>query len=111
MSSADMPTSPEGPARPDVPTDRDTPTRGPAKSAPYVIAGILLAIAIVVPLFVPSYSSNSPRLAGIPFFYWYQMLWVPITAGLVGISYQVVVREDRRRRDAIRGGVGQGEVR
>ncbi|MBT1003485.1 DUF3311 domain-containing protein [Paenarthrobacter sp. DKR-5] len=81
----------------------DVPTRGPARSGPYVIAGVLLAISILVPLFVPAYASDNPRLAGIPFFYWYQMLWVPITAALVGISYRLVTKEDRRRREAVRG--------
>ncbi|QHK20348.1 DUF3311 domain-containing protein [Pseudarthrobacter psychrotolerans] len=81
----------------------DVPTRGPARSGPYIVAGILLAIAVLVPLFVPAYSIDKPRLAGMPFFYWYQMLWVPITAGLVGVSYLLVAKEDRRRRAAARG--------
>jgi hypothetical protein len=81
----------------------DMPTRGPARPGPYIIAGILLATAIVVPLFVPAYSVDEPRLAGMPFFYWYQMMWIPVTAGLVGISYWLVTREDRRRRQAVRG--------
>ncbi|WP_211882230.1 DUF3311 domain-containing protein [Pseudarthrobacter albicanus] len=79
----------------------DVPTRGVGRSGPYIVAGILLAVAVVVPLLVPAYSSDQPRLAGFPFFYWYQMLWVPITAALVGISYRLVTREDRRRRDAV----------
>lgn len=81
----------------------DVPTRGPARSGPYVITGILLAIAIVVPLFVPAYSHDEPRLAGMPFFYWYQMMWIPITSGLVGISFWLVSKEDRRRRESVRG--------
>ena len=70
----------------------DAPTRGPARPGPYVIAGILLATAIVVPLFVPAYSIDEPRLAGMPFFYWYQMMWIPFTAGLVGCSYWLVAK-------------------
>lgn len=89
----------------------DVPTRGPAKPGPYVISGILLLIAIVVPLFVPGYSFDQPRLAGIPFFYWYQMAWIPVTAALVGISYWLVTKEDRRRREAVRGQAGMGEER
>ncbi len=81
----------------------DVPTRGPARPGPYIVAGILLAIAILVPLLVPVYSIDQPRLAGMPFFYWYQMLWVPITAGMVGVSYWLVTKEDRRRREAARG--------
>jgi hypothetical protein len=81
----------------------DVPTRGPARPGPYVITGILLAVAIVVPLFVPAYSVDEPRLAGMPFFYWYQMSWIPITSALVGISFWLVNKEDRRRRESVRG--------
>jgi Protein of unknown function (DUF3311) len=87
----------------------DVPTRGPARSGPYVVSGILLLIAIVVPLFVPAYSLDEPRLGGMPFFYWYQMMWVPVTAALVGICYRLVSKEDRRRREAVRGVTGVGE--
>jgi hypothetical protein len=89
----------------------DAPTRGPARPGPYVIAGILLATAIVVPLFVPVYSIDEPRLAGMPFFYWYQMMWIPVTAGLVGCSYWLITKEDRRRREAVRGTTGAEDER
>jgi hypothetical protein len=87
----------------------DVPTRGPARSGPYAIAGILLGAAIVIPLLVPAYSFDEPRLAGMPFFYWYQMMWIPVTAALVGISYWLVSKEDRRRRDSVRGITNAGE--
>ncbi|YCH06271.1 DUF3311 domain-containing protein [Arthrobacter sp. alpha11c] len=80
----------------------DLPTRGPARPGPYIAAGILLAISVLVPLFVPAYAIDKPRLFGMPFFYWYQMLWVPITAGLIGISYRLVTKEDQRRRTVAR---------
>lgn len=83
---------------------RDTPTRGPARPAPYIVAGILLAAAIVLPLAPQLYSFDQPRLGGMPFFYWYQLLWVPISAALSGIAYWLVSSEDRRRRAAARGG-------
>lgn len=81
----------------------DVPTRGPARPGPYIITGILLAIAIVVPLLVPTYSFDEPRVAGMPFFYWYQMMWIPITSALVGVSYRLISKEDRRRRESVQG--------
>jgi hypothetical protein len=30
------------------------------------------------------------------------MSWIPITSALVGISYWLVGKEDRRRRDSVR---------
>ncbi|WP_426999215.1 DUF3311 domain-containing protein [Pseudarthrobacter sp. N5] len=81
---------------------RDMPTRGPARPAPYVVSGVLLGLGIIIPLLVPMYASIEPRLGGMPFFYWYQMLLVPIEAGVIGICYWVVTREDQRRRDVLK---------
>ena len=38
-------------------------------------------------LWVPSYNSVEPSWAGVPFFYWYQMLWVIISGVLTAIVY------------------------
>ena len=70
------------------PTDprwRLTPTK-------YAVAAILL-IAIVVPLLVSTYDQKEPRLFGFPFFYWYQLAWVFIAAGLCGLSFWILKRE------------------
>jgi membrane protein implicated in regulation of membrane protease activity len=48
---------------------------------------ILLLIPFIAILWVPSYASASPELAGIPFFYWYQFLWVFISAVLTAAVY------------------------
>lgn len=80
----------------------DSPTRGPAKPLPYVISGILLAAAIVLPLMVPMYAHADPHLFSFPFFFWYQMLWVPMCAILIGISYWLMTAEDKRRRAAVK---------
>ncbi len=58
----------------------------------WVVAGILL-LGIVVPLLVPTYARVSPRLFGFPFFYWYQLMWVFIAAGLCALSYLLLKRE------------------
>ncbi len=80
----------------------EAPTRGPARPMPYVIAGILLAIAIIAPLLVPLYARADPPLFGLPFFYWYQILSVFIEAFILWITYLIVIREDNRRRAAVR---------
>jgi hypothetical protein len=36
---------------------------------------------------VSSYNRVEPQWGGIPFFYWYQLLWIPIGAGLTLIVY------------------------
>jgi hypothetical protein len=48
---------------------------------------LLLLIQFVVSLWVPFYNRVDPTWIGIPFFYWYQMLWVIIGAILTAIVY------------------------
>ena len=66
----------------------------------YLIAGTLLVLSVIVPLLVSTYARDEPRLWGFPFFYWYQLLWVFVSAITVSISYQLVMREERKRRAA-----------
>ena len=40
-------------------------------------------------LWVSSYNRVEPMIAGIPFFYWYQLLWILIAAVLIAIVYLV----------------------
>lgn len=69
-----------------------------------VLAGLLLAVGIVVPLAVPTYASDGPRLWGFPFFYWYQLAWVFGTAILVGIAFVLLHRDETLHRDELTGG-------
>jgi len=47
----------------------------------------LLIAPFIAVLWVPFYNSVEPSLIGIPFFYWYQLLWVLISAVLIYIVY------------------------
>ncbi len=47
----------------------------------------LLLIPFIGTLWVSSYASADPAWFGIPFFYWYQFLWVIISAVLTAIVY------------------------
>ncbi len=47
---------------------------------------LLLLIPYIAMLWVPSYNRVEPMLAGIPFFYWYQMLWI-----LLGVAVLIPV--------------------
>ena len=46
---------------------------------------LLFAIPYVAMLWVPSYNRLEPELGGVPFFYWYQLLWILLGAAIVGI--------------------------
>jgi hypothetical protein len=38
-------------------------------------------------LFPGIYARETPTLLGFPFFYWYQFLWVLLTAGITALVY------------------------
>ncbi|RAJ71437.1 uncharacterized protein DUF3311 [Streptomyces sp. Amel2xB2] len=86
-----MPAPPETPeTEPRSPLPVVTPTR--------VVVGLCLFVPFVALLWVSSYSRTEPTLIGLPFFYWYQMLWVLLSGALTMVAYKLVRREDARRR-------------
>ncbi len=52
----------------------------------HVVIAVLLLIPLIALLDIPSYNSVKPSLGGISFFYWYQLLWMPIAAILYYIA-------------------------
>ncbi|MET9294720.1 DUF3311 domain-containing protein [Streptomyces sp. NPDC003077] len=75
-----------------------TPDRRRVVTPTRVVAGLCLFAPFVAMLWVSSYAKVEPTLIGIPFFYWYQMLWVLISTGLTMIAYKLVQREQRARK-------------
>ena len=53
----------------------------------------LLLIPLIGTLIPPLYNTEDPRLIGIPFCYWYQLLWVPLS---VLVTWSVYQRTKRR---------------
>lgn len=49
---------------------------------------LLLLIPFIGLLWLPFYNRLEPAVFGMPFFYWYQLLWVPVTALLIWIVFQ-----------------------
>lgn len=49
---------------------------------------ILLLVVAVLALAVPWYNRATPVLFGFPFFYWYQMLVVPVGSLLIYLVYR-----------------------
>jgi hypothetical protein len=54
---------------------------------------LLLLIPFFGLLSVPLYNLRQPELLGFPFFYWYQLAWVPISSFLTWLVYRGV-RDD-----------------
>jgi hypothetical protein len=44
---------------------------------------LLFLIPFVAMLWVPFYNRLEPELGGIPFFYWYQLGWILLSAAIV----------------------------
>jgi len=49
---------------------------------------LLLLLPFIGLLWVPFYNGLTPTFLGFPFFYWYQLLWVPVTSLLLWIVYR-----------------------
>jgi hypothetical protein len=77
----------------------------------WVIVGILLLLAAVPPLLVPTYTRVDPTLWGFPFYFWYQFLLVPFAAVCTTIAYVVAKEAYRRDRAAQRRRPTGGEQR
>ncbi|HVW53356.1 MAG: DUF3311 domain-containing protein [Burkholderiales bacterium] len=47
----------------------------------------LLVIPWIAMIWVPSYNKVEPQVAGFPFFYWYQLFWVLVSAVITAVVY------------------------
>lgn len=63
------------------------PSPPPPRTVPW--ARLLLLVPFIAMLWVSSYNSVEPSVAGIPFFYWWQLAWVIVGAVLVAFVYLV----------------------
>jgi hypothetical protein len=64
----------------------------PLSAGTKLIAGVLLAIPMVALALVPTYSYETPKLWGFPFFYWYLLLWVILTPIFTWSAHLVIAR-------------------
>lgn len=50
---------------------------------------LLLVIPFIATLFPQIYNAQAPSLGSVPFFYWYQLLWVIVTGAITAIVYAI----------------------
>ncbi|HEY1347374.1 MAG TPA: DUF3311 domain-containing protein [Streptosporangiaceae bacterium] len=67
----------------------------------WIVIAVLLAASLVGTLWVPFYNHLTPVLWGFPFFYWYQLMWVPIVAILSAAAYLLSRLAQRGRTAAV----------
>jgi hypothetical protein len=65
----------------------------------WILICVILAPAIVLPLWVGLYDKVEPRLGGWPFFYWFQMLLIVVASVLTVVAYFLAQRADRKDRE------------
>ena len=68
----------------------------PRRTGTWILITVLLLVAVLGTLIVPIYARATPALGAFPFFYWYQLLWVPVVSILTTICYLISVRVARR---------------
>lgn len=71
-----------------------------------VVIAVCLLAPFVAMLWVGSYTKTDPTFIGMPFFYWYQMLWVVISTALTMTAYKLWQR-DQRARASEKGGASE----
>jgi hypothetical protein len=54
---------------------------------------LLFLVQFIAVLWPPFYNHVEPYFMGIPFFYWYQMMWVIISAVITALIYLVTQRD------------------
>ncbi|MGW3646557.1 DUF3311 domain-containing protein [Streptomyces sp. NPDC000878] len=89
---------------PEAPEVRQPGGEQPVVTPVRVVIGLCLFVPFVAMLWVGSYARIEPTLIGIPFFYWYQMLWVVISTALTMTAYQLWQRDQRARKASAQGG-------
>ncbi len=55
-----------------------------------------LLLVPLVGLLIPTiYNSADPEFIGLPFFYWYQLAWVPISVAVTALVYRKTREPER----------------
>ncbi len=53
----------------------------------------LLLVPVIATLATPLYASHDPELFGVPFFYAYQLAWIPLSMLCMAVVYRATRRE------------------
>lgn len=63
----------------------------PGRPTPFARALVyaLFFVIVAVTLWVPFYNRIEPAWHGIPFFYWFQMAWIVVTAIVTVLAYRL----------------------
>jgi len=51
------------------------------------VATVLLLAGVIGAFWVPIYARSAPKLGDFPFFYWFQLIWMPVVMVLCYLAY------------------------
>ncbi len=64
----------------------------------HVGLSLLILVPSIIDLMVPLYNINKPELFGLPFFYWFQVVWLISCFGFyMGFAYSMKDEEERMK--------------
>lgn len=89
---------------------RDRGSRRSLSPGLMVVVAVCLVAPFVALCWVGSYAKVEPTLAGFPFFFWYQLLWVFLTAGLTSVAYLILESRHRSNAGGSSGGTGDANT-
>jgi hypothetical protein len=70
----------------------------------YIALAILILIPSSVNLLVPLYNKEMPDVFGIPFFYWFQTIWLFICSGFY-LAFAYLMKKEEENNAATATGV------
>ncbi len=72
----------------------------------YIVLTLLILIPSFVNLLVPIYNKEMPSIFGVPFFYWFQTVWLAICSGFYLVfAYLMNKEEENNSSTTATGGV------
>lgn len=66
-----------------------TPRAGQSRAKDHSPWNWLLLVPIVLPLLTPLFNRDTPRLGGLPAFYWLQLAFIALGVGATTLVYQM----------------------
>jgi hypothetical protein len=70
-----------------------------ASTGLWVLIIVILLPPTVLPLWVPLYDREDPKLWGFPFFYWFQTSLILLAVVCMALAYRLSLVADRRDRE------------
>jgi len=77
----------------------DSRLPSPPSRGLWILICVILAPAVILPLWVGLYDKDEPRLGGWPFFFWFQMALIILSAVLTVIAFALSRAADRKDRE------------